>query len=317
MEAALGLVLAFVRVVELQSFGKAAKALKLTPSAVSRQIKVLEESLGVRLLHRTTRAMSLTEAGEAYFIECQAGLEQIRLAQERAQQALGKPRGTLRISAPISFGRRHVVAHIAAFLASYPELQIELELTDRFADVVADGLSMALRIGRMPDSTLLSRKLLGNRRILVAAPGYATRLGPNAAPDDLAHLDCLALTINRDGEVWRLVGPDGERSIRPRGRVRADNGDAIATLAADGAGIAFLSYVNVAELLQARQLVQVLPRWTGRESGVFAVFPPARPVNPAVERLVGHLLACWSHEASPLRGLVSVPGTAGLPMGQP
>ena len=300
MEPNLGWVSAFVHVVELQSFGKAAKALKLTPSAVSRQIKALEDSLGGPLLHRTTRAMSLTQAGETYFTECKAALEQVRIAHERVRYVQGEPRGTLRVSTPVAFGRNHVVPHVAAFLAAYPEVEIDLQLTDRFVDVVADGLSMALRIGRMPDSTLLSRKLLRNRRILVASPDYVAARGPISEFDDLLRHDCLVLTINRDGEPWRLAGAQGERSIRPQGRVRADNGDAIAKLAVDGAGIAFLSKVNVAALQRAGQLVQVLPQWEGKESGVFAIFPPARPVQPVIERWTEHLLACWNSKESPL-----------------
>lgn len=299
MEPSLGLIETFVQVVERQSFGRAAQELKLTPSAVSRQVKTLEAALGVQLLYRTTRAMSLTDAGKAYFAECQTALDQIRRAREIARQALETPTGTLKVSVPVSFGRNHVVPHVSAFLGQYPEVQIDLSLTDHFVDVVADGLSMAIRIGRMPDSTLIMRKLLGNRRLLVASPGYLAAHGPITGPGDLKRLDCLALTINRDGELWRMVGPEGERSIRPQGRVRADSGDAIRRLAIDGAGVAFLSEVNVSDAMRAGQLVQVLPQWSGRETGVYAVFPPPRPINPAVDAFVKFLLSRWDGEWSP------------------
>jgi len=293
MEPSLGLVEAFVRVVERQSFGKAAQELQLTPSAVSRQVKLLEEALGVQLLSRTTRAMSLTETGRAFFAECQAALDQIRHARETARRAMKEPRGTLKISVPIAFGRSYVVPHVAAFLTRFPEIQIELTLTDRFVDVVADGLSMAIRIGRLPDSRLLSRKLLSNHRILVASPAFLATHSPINELDDLKRLDCLALTINRDGEMWRVVGPGGERSIRPQGRARADSGDAIRRLAIDGVGVAFLSKVNVVAAIRSGKLVQILPQWTGRETGVFAVFPPPRPVNPSVDAFVKFLASSW------------------------
>lgn len=298
MEPSLGLIEAFVHVVERQSFGKAAQDLKLTPSAVSRQVKTLETALGVRLLHRTTRAMALTDPGKAYFDECRAALDQIRRAREVARQALETPKGTLSVSVPISFGRSHIVPHVRAFLERFPEVRIDLSLTDRFVDVVAEGLSMAIRIGRMPDSTLIMRRLLSNRRLLVASPGYLAAHGPIAGLDDLQRLDCLALTINRDGELWRLAGSEGERSIRPEGRVRADSGDAIKRLAIDGAGVAFLSKVNVSDAIRAGQLVQVLPQWRGRETGVFAVFPPPRPINPSVDAFVKFLLSCWDVEST-------------------
>ncbi|HIH2747078.1 LysR family transcriptional regulator [Burkholderia aenigmatica] len=296
MEPSLALIEAFVHVVEQRSFGKAAQALQLTPSAVSRQIKALEDALGVQLLRRTTRAMSLTEPGTVFFAECQAALDQIRHARETARRAIREPRGTLKISVPVSFGRRYVVPHVAAFLARFPEIQIDLTSTDRFVDVIADGLSMAIRIGRLPDSRLITRKLLGNRRLLVASPAWVAAYGPIDEPDDLKPLDCLALTINRDGEPWRIVGSGGERSIRPQGRARADSGDAIRRLAVDGAGVAFLSEVNVAAAIRAGRLVQVLPRWTGRETGVYAVFPPPRPVNPSVDAFAKFLSSRWEEE---------------------
>lgn len=297
MRPPLRLIETFVQVVEHQSFGQAAQELKLTPSAVSRQIKTLEALLGVQLLHRTTRAMSLTGPGKVYFRECQTALHQLRCANDHARLALGAPKGTLKISAPVSFGRTHVVPHVSPFLNQFPDVQIDLSLTDHFVDVIASGLSMAIRIGRMPDSTLLMRKLLSNRRLLVAAPGYLDAHGPIHTLDDLKHLDCLALTTNRDGELWRLVGPEGERSIRSQGRLRANSGDAIRQFAIDGAGVAFLSKVVVSDSLRCGELVQVLPQWRGRETGVFALFPPPRPINPGADAFAKWLVARWESES--------------------
>ncbi|OCP18330.1 MULTISPECIES: LysR family transcriptional regulator [unclassified Ensifer] len=294
-EPALHLVQAFVAVVKHHSFAKAAQELQMTPSSVSRLVKTLERQVGVLLINRTTRAMSLTDAGQRYFSDSAAALEQLRQAHRRARDEQDLPSGTLKLSVSVSFGRDHVVPHLAAFLAAYPRLQLDLLMTDRYVDIVAEGVAVAIRIGTLPDSTLIARKLLSNRRILVAAPRYLEKRGVPAGIEALKQHECVVSTANHDGELWRLFGPEGEHTFRPQGRMRADNGDAVHQLAIDGQGIAFHSAVTMAESMRLGKLVQILPQWTGRETGVYCVFP-SRHIGPAAKAFVDFLVTRWSGE---------------------
>ncbi|GAB3425817.1 LysR family transcriptional regulator [Massilia solisilvae] len=296
-EPSLALVRAFVTVARHQSFARAARELGMTPSSVSRLVKQLEAALGIVLINRTTRAMSLTEAGQRYYADCAAGFEQLRGAWERLRDEHELPQGTLRLSAPLVFGRSHVVPHLSGFMRAYPQIEIDLIMTDRYVDIVGEGVTLAIRIGRLEDSTLIAKKLLPNRRILVAAPGYLQRHGEPASVDDLARHDCLVSTASHDGEAWRLFGPEGERLVRPRPRARADNGDAVRQLAVDGHGIAFHSAVTMAPSMRAGELVQVLPAWAGRETGVYAVYP-ARALGPVARSFLDYLAARWAEDGT-------------------
>lgn len=291
-EPSLHHVRAFVSVVKHHSFAKAAQELKMTASSVSRLVKALEQELGVLLINRTTRAMSLTDPGKHFYADCGAVFDQLQSAFERVRDEHDRPRGILKLSTPVSFGRTHVVPHLTAFLEAYPEVHLDLLMTDRFVDVVAEGVVVAIRIGRLDNSSLVARKLLSNRRVLVASPDYLDRRGVPCEIEDLKEHECIILTVNRDGEHWRLVGPEGARSIRPAGRARADSGDAVRQFAIDGMGIGFLSAVTVAEAMRSGQLVQILPQWTGRDTGVYWVCAH-QPVDPAARAVIDFLASRW------------------------
>lgn len=288
----LHLVQTFVSVAEHHSFAKAALALGMTASSVSRLVKSLEQQVGVRLINRTTRAMSLTAAGQRFYAESSAGFETLRAAYERVRDEQDLPQGILKLSTSISFGQSHVVPQLSAFMEAFPQLQLDLLMTDRYVDIVAEGVAVAIRIGRLQDSTLVARQLLANRRILVASPRYLARRGTPAEVAELKDHDCLVSTANHDGERWRLFGPAGEWSFHPRGRIRADNSDAIRQFAIDGLGIGFHSEVTMAAAIQSGQLVQVLPQWTGRATGVYCVTPNRSP-GPSVRALIDFLAARW------------------------
>ena len=294
-EPSLHLVKAFVAVAEHQSFAKAAQALSMTPSAVSRLVKKLEQQVDMLLINRTTRAMSLTDAGQRYFIDCSNALEQLRIAYERMRDEKSQPRGTLRLSTSLSFGRLHVAPHLSSFMAQYPQLRVDLLMTDRYVDIVAERVAVAIRIGRLPDSSLVARKLLNNRRILVASPRYLQQFGEPTDLEELQQHACLVSTASHDGDNWRLFGPAGETVFRPKGRMRADNGDAVKQFCLDGQGIAFHSAVTMADAMHLGALVQVLPKWAGRETGVYSVYPPG-PVGPAARALVDFLTLRWQQE---------------------
>ena len=291
-EPSLHLVRAFVAVIEYNSFARAAESLGVTPSSVSRMVKALERELGVALLNRTTRAMSLTDAGQRYYGECGAALAQLRGAYEMLRDEQALPRGKLVVSAPVAFGHSHVVPHLAGFLASFPEVQLELRLSDGYVDLVAEGVMLALRIGRLKDSSLVAHKLLDNRRILVASPTYLQRHGMPRRPEDLAGHECLVSSANQDGAVWRLFRQDEQHTVEPRGRFKGDSADAIRRLCIDGLGIAFHSAVTMQSALAAGTLVQVLPEWSGRETGVYCVRPQRR-LGAAAAAFVKYLSTRW------------------------
>lgn len=288
----LHLVQTFISVVEHNSFARAAEALAITPSSVSRFIRMLEEQLGSTLLNRTTRTMSLTETGQRYFSECQQALGQLRDAADRVRDEQIQPQGRLVVSAPVAFGHTHVVPHLAGFLRAFPEIQLDLRLNDGYVDLVAEGVMLALRIGRMKDSSLVAHKLLENRRILVASPGYLALNGTPSTVDELAHYECIVSAASHDGRLWRLFSQDGQRTLQPGGRINVDNADAARRLCIDGMGIAFHSALTMSAAITAGDLVQVLPQWTGRETGLYCVRPQRR-MGPAARVFVDFLSARW------------------------
>jgi len=291
-QPSLHLVQTFVAVVEHNSFVRAADALAITPSSVSRFIKALEHQLGTTLLNRTTRAMSLTDTGQRYFSECNHALLQLRHAAEMVRDEQILPHGLLVVSAPIAFGHTHVVPYLPEFLAIYPRVQLDLRLSDDYADLVAEGIMLALRIGRMKDSSMVAHKLLDNRRILVAAPAYIARCGTPAAVEDLYQHECIVSIANHDGLLWRLFSHGEERTVEPKGRIIVNNADAGRRLCIDGLGIAFHSAVTMASAIDAGDLVQVLPRWTGQETGVYCVRPNRR-IGPAAKVFLEFLSSRW------------------------
>ncbi|RJT35144.1 LysR family transcriptional regulator [Rahnella woolbedingensis] len=298
----LHLVQTFVAVVEHHSFARAASALGITPSSVSRFIKTLEQALGTTLLNRTTRAMSLTETGKRYYVECHQALLQLNQAAVRVRDEQTLPSGPLVVSAPVAFGHTHIVPHLRGFLAVCPQVQLDLRLTDDYADLVTEGIMLAFRIGRMKDSSLIAHKMLDNRRILVAAPSYLEEHGTPSAPEDLHQHDCIVSSASHDGVLWRLFfkveelkveEPNAEeRTLAPKGSVKVDNADAARRLCIDGQGIAFHSAVTMAAAITAGDLVQILPQWTGRETGVYCV-RPNRHMGPAAKAFLDFLAARW------------------------
>ena len=292
-EPSLHLVRSFVTVVEHNSFARAAQVLAMTPSSVSRMVKALEQHLGTTLLNRSTRAMSLTEAGQRYFAECSKALAQVRGAYEMLRDEQDLPRGTVVVSVPVAFGLSHVVPHLAGFLDAFPHVQLDLRFSDGYVDMVGQGIMLAIRIGRLKDSSLIAHKLLDNRRILVAAPAYLERCGMPTSLDDLHRHSCLVSSASQDGQLWRLFCAGEERLLAVHGRIKGDNADAIRRLCIDGLGIGFHSIVTMAAAIHAGDLLQVLPQWTGRETGVYCVRPQRR-MALAATTLISYLTARWN-----------------------
>jgi DNA-binding transcriptional LysR family regulator len=282
----------FARVVESGSFAGAAARLGLSRAAASKHVMQLEEHLGVRLLNRTTRRLSLTAEGAAFHERCQRILAELEQAECEASEARGEPRGTLRISAPVSFGTRHLGGAIGEFSRQYPRVSIALTLDDRFVDLVEDGFDAAIRIGRLPDSTLVARRLCAARLVIVAAPAYWARAGRPRALEDLAGHSALNYTLRAAGRDWRFGEGAGERSVAVSGPISANNGDVLRAAAVAGAGAALLPDFIVGEDVKAGRLEPVLQSLTGPAIGIHVVYPQTRHVTAKlrlfVDFLVGH-----------------------------
>lgn len=268
---------AFVRVVESGSFSAAAAKLGLSRAAASKYVRQLEEHLGVRLLNRTTRRLSLTDEGAAFYERAARILAELEAAEGEASAGAGEARGTLRLSAPVSFGRRHLGPAIAEFLRRHPHVQIALTLEDRFVDLVEDGFDAAIRIGRLSDSSLVARRLCATRLVLAAAPAYWRRKGKPRTPAALPLDDCFVYTLQAAGRSWRLLDEAGKETVlQARGALAANNGDVLCEAALAGAGIVLLPDFIVGEDLAAGRLETALPGWLGIELGIQAVWPSGR-----------------------------------------
>ncbi len=271
------------------SYAKAAEELSLSPSAVSRIVSRLEERLGARLVQRTTRKLSLTEVGQAFHARTTQILADLAEAQEEAQQETLKPRGTLRVTASVVFGQLHVAPLFERLLGAHPELTLDLLLTDRFVDLIEEGIDLAIRIGTLVDSQLIVRRLCTNHRFLVASSSYLERRGIPREPSDLASHDCLVFTGFSRPREWRLVGPDGLQTVRVNGRVASNNPLVLTESAKCGLGITIGATLSVAPALLSGDLVRVLPDYEFEPSAVFALYPSARQLSTKVRMTVDFL----------------------------
>jgi len=270
---------AFVAVGEAGSFSGAATLIGRDASVVSRRISQLEHRLGVRLLSRTTRHVSLTEVGTVYFRRVQAILDELANASTEASDFAAKPQGTLRISLPVTFGRQWVAPSFASFLARYPQIKIDAQFTDRIVDVIADGFDVAIRVGVLNDSSLTARRIASYRNVLIAAPRYLEARGRPRTPADLKNHTCLGFPSHPYWPDWMLTKDGQRRAIRPNCSLVSDNSEVILMATLEGAGIALLPDWLAGPALRERELAQVLPGWFGKgDGGVYAILPPGRLV---------------------------------------
>ena len=280
----------FVRVVERGSFTLAAEDLNLSRAVVSKYLSRLEERLGARLLHRTTRRLSLTEAGAALFEASRGALERIEEAEAAVAQLQSEPRGRLRVSAPMSFGILHLGPAIADFARAHPRVNLDMRLDDRFVNLVEDGIDVAVRIGALTDSSLVARKLAMTRAVTCAAPAYLEEFGEPETPEDLATHNCLIYSYLSTANVWRYTAPDGrEVPVAVNGTFRINNGIVLAEAAVAGHGILMTPSFYVAPLLRDGRLKRILTRYKAKELGIYAVYPQRSHVPPKVRAFVDFL----------------------------
>jgi len=281
----------FVRTVEEGSFSAAARALDLTPSAVSKQINRLEDRLNVRLFNRTTRQLSLTEAGRAFYGRCTRIVADIDAAEEAVHSLHNTVRGVLRVSATVAFARVQVVPRLATFLARYPELSIHFELTDRSVDLVEEGIDVAIRLSeQVDDPSLVARKLAVNRRMICAAPAYLARRGMPASPEALREHNCLTLYNVTSFNEWEFEAADSSRKIRVAGSFSANNADALYQAVLAGIGLARLSLFLVEPDIKAGRLVPVLPEYIHEKAALFALYPHRRHLSSKARAFVDFLI---------------------------
>lgn len=286
----------FARVVEDKSFSAAARRLNLSKSLVSKQVAQLEKSIGARLLNRTTRALSLTDAGALFYEYCSRIVEELEEAKLAVGRLQSEPRGLLRISVPVAFGRLHIAPALPDFLATYPELKIDIVTTDRFVDLAEEGYDVVVRIVDQPAPNLVARKLAPVNRKMVATPGYFDRYGVPQAPEDLDKHNCLTYTYFNPQDPWRLRGPDGDISIRATGNMRVNDDDVLSEAVLQGLGLALLPTFIIGKQLQAGRLRSVLSQYIPVERHIYAVYLANRHVPAKVRAFIDYLLERFGPE---------------------
>lgn len=281
---------AFLVVVEAGSFTAAATRLSVTKSYVSRLVGRLEDRIGARLLQRTTRQLTLTEVGRTYYERCSEAMLLLKEAEAEAAELQSSPQGRLRISLPAAFTVDYLVSPLAEFKSRYPQLIVEALLADRKVDILAEGFDVAVRIGDLPDSSLVARRLTSADRGVYASPHYLRSHSPIETPEDLARHDGLLYSYHAMPATWRMKGPDREALIEVTGSLFSNHGAVLVEAACQGLGLLFLPIFITAASVRTGRLVRVLPEWKFPVT-VAAVFPNARHVPAKVRLFVDFLAA--------------------------
>jgi DNA-binding transcriptional LysR family regulator len=280
----------FAKVAEARSFAAAASELSLSKATVSKAVSRVEQRLGGRLFNRTSRRLALTDLGQQLAQRASALLAEAEAVEAEAMDQSASPRGLIRLAAPMSFGLRMVAPILPDFLALYPEISVDLHLSDERIDLIGEGFDVALRIGALPDSSLRARQLCPVSRLVVGAPAYFERRGRPTHPAHLADHACLGYAYLATPDVWRFRNADGEEaSVRPSGPLRANNADAMMPALLAGLGIAVQPDFIVADALADGTLESVMPGWSMPGSALHLVTPPGGPRQARVEALIAYL----------------------------
>lgn len=280
----------FVRIAELGSLSGAGREIGLSPSAASARLTTLEKAFGTQLFARTTRRTTLTEAGRVLLQHARAAVDEIDQARSVLEAATAAPRGSLRISCNTFFGRKHILPYLVEFRTLYPDIQLEMDISDRMVDLIEEGYDIAIRGAPLADSSLLARRLGGNPRALCASPDYLARKGIPSNPEDLVNHDCISLP---SVPVWYFNGPEGEIGFEVQKPViKGDSGDLTYDAALHGLGLSLKSLAHVWEDLRDGRLVEVMEDYkVARTGAIWAVYPPSQFVPPKVTAFVDFLIS--------------------------
>jgi len=281
---------AFAKVVELGSFSEAGRALRLSRSAVSKYIGELEDELGVQLLNRTTRRVSPTENGQAYFERVLGILGELDAADQAVTQLQATPRGLLRVNAPMSFGTLQLGPAIAEFMQLYPELRIQLVLSDENVDPLQDGLDVTLRIADLESSSLIARKIVPIARVICASPDYFGARGVPSHPNDLRDHNCLTYGFLSTGNQWKLSGKDGDHWIQPSWTLCVNNAEVLRDAAIAGRGVALIPTFIGEDALRTGRLRTCLDDYQAPPLALYALYPPTRHLAVKVRLFIDFLI---------------------------
>jgi DNA-binding transcriptional LysR family regulator len=280
----------FVRVVEAGSFTAVASELGTSQPTISRQIAALEEHLGARLLTRTTRALALTDDGRAFYEHAIRAIEAVGEAENAVGRRRSEPTGSLRLALPVVLGRLHVVPRLPRFLARYPQVSLELAMSDAFADLVEQGIDLALRVGVVADPGLVTRRIGTVRRLTVASPAYLARYGAPRTPQDLTDHECIVFTRLATVNRWHFEGEGGPVAVDVAGRCRVDNSEAVRQGVLAGLGIATVPAFALAAEVARGDVVVLLDAFEPRPMPLQAVYPSRRYVPPKVRVMIDWLV---------------------------
>lgn len=282
--------LIFARVVECESFSGAGRELGIPKSTISRRVSQLEQRLGTRLLQRTTRSLNLTEPGQAYYERCARVVLEAEQADDLLQESRGTPKGLLRVSAPVELGSTRMGALVDAFLQRYPDVRLQLDLSNRKVNLIEEGFDLAIRAGHLEDSSLIARKLSHDRISPMAAPSYLARRGLPATLDDLRDHDCILYSDRATRSTLTFTTARERRQISLEGRILVNNMDLARDSAIRGQGIAFLPEQMCNEAISDGRLKRLLAPWSFPEGGVYAVYPSRTHLNAKVRAFVDFLV---------------------------
>ena len=288
----------FARIVETGSFSVVARELGSSQPTISRTIAALEAHLGVRLLNRSSRALTLTDDGRQFYDQACRALEAVTEAEGSVGRRRGQPVGLLRLGSPVAFGRLHVAPYMPRFLDAHPDVNVDMMMTDAFVDLVSEGLDMAIRVGDLVDPSLIARRIGTTRRVTVAASAYLARRGVPATPEDLGQHDCILYTRLATGRSWPFDGPNGPIRVDVSGRFRADNSEAVREAVLGGAGIAVVPVWLFTDEIERGRVRIVLEAFEPTRLPIHAVYPSRRLVAAKVRAMIDFLSA--RYEATPL-----------------
>jgi DNA-binding transcriptional LysR family regulator len=280
----------FVKVAQSGSYAAAAKELGISRAMATKHVMYLENTLGVRLLNRTTRRISLTETGAIYLERCRQIVEDIEEAELAVTRLHSEPQGLLRVSAPPFFGTFHLAPTIAAYLKQYPKVRVDLVIRGGAVDMLAEGLDLAIRLGELPDSSLIARKLASSPRVVCGAASYFEKYGMPKVPQDLREHNCLINMGFEPHDLWRFTGPDGEQiTVKVSGTLRANTADPLRLAAVHGAGLAVLPTYIAGQDLSKGRLIAVLQEYELPSMDIYAVYPHRRHLSAKVRTFLDFL----------------------------